>query len=124
MRMTKEQQEACEALAEKYCGSATRKFVDMNDIPSYAASPVYNENKAYQAGFQAAQTPEMLMLNPLVKGLVEALREYEPDNKWEQFISGGNIFGYQEGDFIWAFDTENPNGLTKQALAPFKEVEK
>ena len=62
--MTKEQQEACEKLAK----SANKVWYDFQHKrigTSYYCG--------FTDGFQAAQTPEMLMLNPLVKGLVEAL---------------------------------------------------
>lgn len=54
--MTKDQIEACEKLAKEH-----RFRVD-----KYGYS-------GYKAGFQAAQTQEMLMLNPLVKELVRVL---------------------------------------------------
>ncbi len=50
--MTEEQIKACEKL---------------NKGSGFPAKPYFLQ------GFQAAQDPEMLMLNPLVKGLVEAL---------------------------------------------------
>jgi hypothetical protein len=38
-----------------------------------ATDDLYDE-EYFEAGFQAAQDPAMLLLNPLVKGLVEAIR--------------------------------------------------
>lgn len=63
--MTKEQIEACEKLANTY----TKKWSGgpMTDAEQWALGG------AYKTGFQAAQAPEMLMLNPLVNGLVESL---------------------------------------------------
>lgn len=57
--MTKEQIEACEKLGQHHLGS----WYKDNDYP------------VFEEGFQAAQSPEILMLNPLVKGLVEALKK-------------------------------------------------
>ena len=109
--MTKEQTEACEKLAEEYCGPAVREFRDLDGVPSYAASPVYNENKAYQQGFQAAQTPEMLMLNPLVKGLVKALEK---------------ITTYKSSEYVHRSSMDDMYAIREtanKALAPFKEGE-
>ena len=84
--MTKEQAEACEKLTDnpKYNGPAKPYFI---------------------AGFQAAQSPEMLMLNPLVKGLVEEIE--------------GWINGYHETFCREECLCAKPN----KALAPFKEGE-
>lgn len=79
--MTKEQLEACEKLKQKLIQT---KCVGFND------------------GFQAAQTPEMLILNPIVKGLVEALTYYEVGISVKVRL--------------------NPN-VAKEALKPFKEGE-
>lgn len=40
-------------------------------------------HETFVDGFQAAQTPEMLMLNPLVKGLVEAAKKSFDKTGWE-----------------------------------------
>lgn len=53
---------------------------------------------------EATQSPEMLMLNPLVKGLVDALEEIACKGGDRPLFLGVTI--------------------ARQALAPFKEVEK
>lgn len=96
--MTKEQKEACEALALKIYAYDWHSGVDQNSGPRYG----------FESGFEAAQTPEMLMLNPLVRGLVEAL----------SFHKAGQAY-YRVGD-----EAKTVADLTEKVLAPFKEVEK
>ena len=89
--MTKEQLEVCEKLGQHHLGSWEKD----NDYP------------VFKEGFQAAQTPEMLMLNPLVKGLVEALHKSECESHY-----------HHEG-----FSCSNYPCFIYEALAPFKEGE-
>ena len=107
--MTKEQQEACEALADKYC-----------EIYRFAS----REQKQkmffhYKDGFKAAQTPEMLMLNPLVKGLVEALDNI---NKHDACVAltQGRYEKFNNYEEAW-YGVADYAG---KALAPFKEVDR
>lgn len=60
--MTDEQKKACEALAEGY-----QKY--------HTLKPQYD---AFKRGYEAAQQPDQLLLNPLVSALVEALRRSHP----------------------------------------------
>ena len=66
--MTKEQTEACEKLGQHHLGSWEKD----NDYP------------VFKEGFQAAQTPEMLLLNPIVKGLVEALKPFSKNQPYPE----------------------------------------
>lgn len=92
MEMTKEQIEACEKLGQHHLGS----WYKDNDYP------------VFEEGFQAAQSPEILMLNPLVKGLVEAL-----------FWYGENAASINQ----MKFDPFDCGAKAAKALAPFKEGE-
>ena len=125
--MTKEQQEACKALA--------KKFVKTDAAYEGAEQRVWECGVEY--GFQAAQTPEMVKLmsaeqllgHPLVKGLVEALGHYAKKSNW-RFTCGDEISDHYEN--MPNDNDHSGNGTrgyysgarARKALAPFKEVEK
>lgn len=93
--MTKEQTEACEKLAyEIYKGDGGHTILN---------------SRCFKDGFKAAQNPEMLMLNPLVKGLVGALDEL---NCLMEDVRTGN---YEPDSFT--------NQPSSKALAPFGKLD-
>ena len=105
--MTKEQHEACEALAEK-CAKK-----DLGDGSSYYGF-IEGFKSAHQPEQIANLTPEQLMNSKWVKGLVEDLT---------------GVTDYLHD--IWANKKEYARDLAKEgfdkhqkALVPFKEVEK
>lgn len=107
--MTREQQEALEALAEKY-----GQFGDYSGGSEQDISVA-----SFQAGFKTAQSPEVLMLNPLVKGLVEALNNIHIHNACSALTNGKRekFNSFEDGWFGIA-------EYAGKALAPFKGVEK
>lgn len=99
--MTDEQKAACEKLEKIKTQEVHDKFTDKE----------YEQNTriswfqiGLKTGFQAAQTPEMLMLNPLVEDLISRLKistmYLDEMGNWGDTIIGNN-----------------------EALAPFKEGE-
>lgn len=91
--MTKEQTYACYRLAVKY---------EQSKVPIDYIDGKPNYQEGFMDGFQSAQTPEMLTLNPLVQKLINAVK-----------LSKG---AFEEG---WNIDW---NELDR-ALQPFKEGE-
>jgi len=101
--MNKEQTEACEALAKIH----DVNFVLNKNFKSLTASAGFS----FKKGFQAAQTPEMLMKNPLVNGLIEAL-----DVSRYHWIEGVQMHD------IEADRATHPLSKAQEAIEPFKEV--
>ena len=91
--MTKEQKTACEASEPSWVKSATNKT---------------HCKGCFADGFQAAQNPDNLLLNPLVKGLEDSLRE---------------CIGILCRTYGADLESERMKNICK-VLAPFKEVEK
>jgi len=100
--VTEEQKAACEKLA-----IADMRIVS-DALVFSPTPPAVVGHSCFIRGFQAAQTPEMLMLNPLVKGLVEAL------------ISNLDGLEYYANRPLLCSVAIDQLGITKEALAPFK----
>ena len=116
--ITKEQQEACEASAENDWLNPECE-IDWRGIIGH------DFTAAYRLGFQAAQSPEMLMLNPLVKGLVKAAYQVS-DNQFLQYGHGCNG-AVSDLTHQYKMGVTDGHRLAKtwidKALAPFKEVD-
>lgn len=98
--MTKEQIEACEKLAAE---KIDQEIVD--DIDNLF-KVIFTE------GFQSAQSPEMLILNPIVKGLVEAL-------EMAKFCTNSFIEKVPSSDYVTQDLMKIEVDRYAKALAPF-----
>lgn len=70
--------------------------------------------------FDHAKTEELLSVAK------EALQFYADPKKWAEFISGGNVFDEQEGDFVEAFNGDNgpdEGSVAREALAKLEGKE-
>jgi len=95
--MTEEQKAACEKLAIADMRTVSDALVFSPTPPAVVG------HSCFIRGFQAAQTPETLMLNPLVEELVEIGRA--------MLVNQGTEMYMWKNDLL-------------EALAPFKEVKK